>query len=157
MRPRRVRGAYPLPVVAGEAAHGDDAAAPGEAACRPDAPLVLDARATIAAVVDDVARGRRGCRVIAARFHHALAGATADGRARASPSARGLDTVVLSGGVFQNRVLLDRTAADLATRRAARARSPSGCPPTTAGIAFGQAAVAAARTRGWRPCSAWMT
>jgi hydrogenase maturation protein HypF len=55
---------------------------------------------------------------------------------------------VLSGGVFQNRVLLDRTAASLA-RAGLRVLIPERLPANDGGIAFGQAAVAAARTRDW--------
>ena len=59
--------------------------------------------------------------VIAARFHAALAEATAAACAEIA-RRRGLDTVVLSGGVFQNRRLLEGTAAALAGGRPARAR-----------------------------------
>ena len=51
----------------------------------------------------------------------ALACATAGACARLA-GRHGLGTVVLSGGVFQNRLLLEATAAALAARRAARAR-----------------------------------
>ena len=67
------RGAYPLGSVSG----------------------VLDARETILAVDRDVSRGL-ATGVIAARFHHALADATADDCARLAAD-RGLDLVVLSG------------------------------------------------------------
>ena len=52
---------------------------------------------------------------------------------------------MLSGGVFQNRRLLERTAAAL---RAAglRVLVPERLPPNDGGIAYGQAAIAAART-----------
>jgi hydrogenase maturation protein HypF len=52
--------------------------------------------------------------------------------------------VVLSGGVFQNRRLLERTAARL-VRGDLRVLVPERVPPNDGGIAFGQAAVAAAR------------
>jgi hydrogenase maturation protein HypF len=100
------RGAYPLESVAG----------------------VLDPREAILAVDRDVARGLPAG-VVATRFHHGLADATA--RACADLAAdRGLDAVVLSGGSFQNRRLLERPSERL--------------PPNDGGIAFGQAAVAAA-------------
>jgi hypothetical protein len=66
-------------------------------------------------------------------------------RARASPGRRGLDTVILSGGVFQNRVLLERTTARL-DAAGLRVLVPRRLPANDGGIAFGQAAVAAART-----------
>ena len=103
---------------------------------------MLDARETIHAIARDAARGdERG--VIAARFHHALADATADA-CTAVAARRGLDAVVLSGGAFQNRRLLERTAARLRTK-GLRVLVPERLPPNDGGIAFGQAAVAAAR------------
>jgi hydrogenase maturation protein HypF len=54
--------------------------------------------------------------------------------------------VVLSGGVFQNRLLLERTAALLAAA-GLRPLVPERLPPNDGGIAYGQAAVAAARDR----------
>ena len=100
------RGAYPLPVVERGTA---------------DTALVLDARATIAAVAADVRAGAAPG-AIAARFHRALAGATATA-ATLVAERRGLGTVVLSGGVFQNRVLLDGDRGAARARRAARARA----------------------------------
>jgi len=97
----------------------------------------LDARPTVAAVVDDIARGT-DAGVIAARFHNALAAATA--RALLE---RGPDTVVLSGGVFANRRLLSRTRA-LLVEAGVRVLVPERLPPGDGGISYGQAAVAAA-------------
>jgi hydrogenase maturation protein HypF len=115
------RGAYPLRAIAG----------------------VLDAREAILAVDRDVARGVP-VGTIAARFHHALADATAAECAQLAGD-RGLDTVVLSGGAFQNRRLLERAAAGL-ERAGVRVLVPERLPPNDGGLAFGQAAVAAART-----------
>ena len=50
---------------------------------------------------------------------------------------------MLSGGVFQNRVLLERTAARLAAA-GLRVLVPRRLPANDGGIAFGQAAIAAA-------------
>jgi hydrogenase maturation protein HypF len=115
------RGAYPLDSVYG----------------------VLDARETILAVDRDVSRGVPAG-VIATRFHHALADATADDCERLARD-RGLEAVVLSGGAFQNRRLLERTADALA-HAGLRVLVPERLPPGDGGIAFGQAAVAAATT-----------
>ena len=81
--------------------------------------------------------------VVAARFHHGLADAAAAACAGAAREA-GIGIAVLSGGVFQNRRLLDRTAAEL---RAAglRVLAPERLPANDGGIAYGQAAVAVAK------------
>ena len=57
---------------------------------------------------------------------------------------RELDTAVLSGGVFQNRLLLELTAARL-EEAGLRVLVPEKLPPNDGQIAFGQVAVAAAR------------
>ena len=59
-------------------------------------------------------------------------------------ATQALDRVVLSGGVFQNRLLLELTVADL-RQRGLRVLLPERLPPNDGGIAYGQAAVAAAR------------
>jgi hydrogenase maturation protein HypF len=73
-----------------------------------------------------------------------VAEATAEACARAA-SAAGTDMVVLSGGVFQNRLLLERCHADL-TARGLRVLVPERLPCNDGGISYGQAAVAAARS-----------
>jgi hydrogenase maturation protein HypF len=80
---------------------------------------------------------------IAARFHNGVATATTAACIRLA-GERGLDTVVLSGGSFQNRVLLERVAGDL-RHAGVRVLVPERLPPNDGGISFGQAAVAAAR------------
>ncbi len=104
-------------------------------------PLVMDARPLIRAVSADLAGGVP-VGTIAARFHNALAAATARACALAA-ERRGIDTVVLSGGVFQNRRLLGRTASLLADG-GLRVLTPERLPPNDGGIAYGQLAVAAA-------------
>jgi hydrogenase maturation protein HypF len=117
-----------------------------EAACQPHEesayPLGrdLDPRELIGAVVADLERGVE-VGVVAARFHNALAAATADACASA-----GEGTVVLAGGVFANRRLLERTRA-LLERSGLRVLVPERLPPGDGGISYGQAAIAAARTR----------
>ncbi|HEX8976877.1 MAG TPA: carbamoyltransferase HypF [Solirubrobacteraceae bacterium] len=117
---------YPLPVLSG-----------------PDG-LILDPLPMISAVLGDlgadVAIG-----VIASRFHAAVAGATVSACARACEAAN-VDTVVLSGGVFQNRRLLESCLAGLREQRL-RVLIPQLLPAGDGGIAFGQVAVAAARLR----------
>ena len=53
---------------------------------------------------------------------------------------------MLSGGVFQNRLLVERTVARL-REAGLRVLLPTRLPPNDGGISYGQAAVAAATTR----------
>jgi hydrogenase maturation protein HypF len=99
----------------------------------------LDARPAVAAVLEDLLAGVEVGRV-AARFHEGLARATAEA-CLATREA----TAVLSGGVFQNRVLLERTTAHLEAT-GVRVLRPVALPPNDGGISYGQAAVAAALT-----------
>jgi hydrogenase maturation protein HypF len=102
----------------------------------------LDARPTVLTVLDDVTAGVAPG-VVSARFHNAIASTTAKA-CIALAADRGLDTAVLSGGVFQNRLLLERTVERLADS-GLRVLVPERLPPNDGGISFGQAAVAAAR------------
>jgi hydrogenase maturation protein HypF len=106
----------------------------------PAAGGVLDARPTVLAVARDVREGVPAG-VVAARFHHALADASA-GACAAAAGELGIETAVLSGGAFQNQRLLGRTATGL---RAAglRVLVPERVPANDGGVAYGQAAVAA--------------
>jgi hydrogenase maturation protein HypF len=97
----------------------------------------LDARPTIAAVHADLARGA-DVALVSARFHNGVAQATA-----AACREIGAPAVVLSGGVFQNALLLARTLEALDGRRVL---TPRRLPFNDGGISFGQAAVAAARS-----------
>jgi hydrogenase maturation protein HypF len=109
--------------------------------------FVLDARPAIRAVATDVAAGVPVA-VVAARFHHGVAEATAGACAAAAQRA-GTDRVVLSGGVFQNRLLLEATDARL-RRRGLRVLVPERLPCNDGGISYGQAAIAAAAMHGHR-------
>ena len=102
---------------------------------------LLDARETIRAVARDLHAGV-DAGTISARFHRAVADATASACA-ALAETHALDAVVLSGGVFQNRRLLEG-AAERLERLGLRALVPRLLPPNDGGISYGQAAVAAA-------------
>jgi hydrogenase maturation protein HypF len=117
---RSERGAYPFDVARG----------------------VLDPRGTVAAVALQLAAGVDPS-VVGARFHRAVARATAQACADAA-LARGLDTVVLAGGVWQNRLLLELTTP-LLEQSGLRVLVPERLPPNDGAISFGQAAVAAAQ------------
>lgn len=102
----------------------------------------LDPRAMIAQIAADCAAGFP-VGEIAAGFHVSLARATAEVCAQAASTA-GTDLVVLSGGVFQNRRLLELSAAALSAI-GLRVLIPRMVPANDGGISFGQAAIAAAQ------------
>ena len=102
----------------------------------------LDAGTLVTAVVEDLRTGA-DVPTVSARFHAAVAAATAQVLALAADAA-GLDTVVLSGGVFQNRRLLEDASARV-RRRGLRVLTAERVPCNDGGISFGQAAIAAAR------------
>jgi len=103
---------------------------------------VLDPSPVLAGLLAD---HRRGVPVpeLARAFHGALARVTADVAAEVA-SARGLDAVVLTGGVFQNALLTDLVAGDL-EQRGLQVLLHGQVPPNDGGISLGQAAVAAAQ------------
>ena len=104
----------------------------------------LDPRPAITAIAGDLAAGVPAA-LVARRFHEGVAVVTARVCAEAAEQ-HAVEHVVLSGGVFQNRLLLERTAALLAAA-GLRPLVPERLSPNDGGIAYGQAAVAAARDR----------
>jgi hydrogenase maturation protein HypF len=107
-------------------------------------PFAIRSTDLIRAVVDDL---RRGVEVptIAARFHAGLANAIANACEHAR-ATWGLNTVALSGGVFQNLLLVNHTVSRLEAV-GFRVLTHVRVPPNDGGISFGQAAVAGARDR----------
>ena len=105
-----------------------------------DGLLVIDPRETIEAVAADVAGGERAG-VVACRFHHAIAGATVQACARLA-ALHATDIVVLSGGVFQNRLLLEWVLDGLRAS-GLHVLLPERLPMNDGGIAYGQAVIAA--------------
>jgi hydrogenase maturation protein HypF len=122
----------------------EQCADPAEAGCYPmgvsgTGPLVLSCSDLVRATVDDLCRGVP-VPVIAARFHNGLA----DAITRTCVSLRdttGLDVVALSGGVFQNLLLLDRTVTWL-TEHGFRVLTHSRVPANDGGLSLGQAVIA---------------
>lgn len=80
---------------------------------------------------------------MAARFHRGFA-AVIVRMAMQLAEAHAIDTIVLSGGVFQNRVLAERVLDGLAAG-GLRALLPRQLPANDGGLAWGQALVALAR------------
>ena len=109
-----------------------------------EGPLIIDPRAAIAAIAAEVQSGVAPA-LVGARFHTGLAAASAEACAIEAERG-GLETVVLSGGVFQNRLLLERCHS-LVAASGLRVLIPTLLPPNDGGIAYGQVAVAAARLR----------
>lgn len=102
----------------------------------------LDPRPALAAIVRDL---RAGVTVgpIASGFHAALAEAAAQACGEAAATHR-CGLVVLSGGVFQNRRLVEETARRL-DRAGLRVLVPERLPANDGGISYGQAVVASRR------------
>jgi hydrogenase maturation protein HypF len=109
-----------------------------------DGPLRLAASDLVRALLEEVESGV-AAPLVAARFHNGLAGVTV-AACQAVRDATGLGTVALSGGVFQNMLLLERTVAAL-EQSGFRVLTHSRVPPNDAGISLGQAAIAGARDR----------
>jgi hydrogenase maturation protein HypF len=100
---------------------------------------IIKAETVIRRVSEDILDGVPP-QTVSARFHLGVAHLIAD-TARRVGGERGLDRVVLSGGVFQN-VLLLRHARRLLKSAGLRAYTHGRVPPNDGGISLGQAAVA---------------
>jgi hydrogenase maturation protein HypF len=107
----------------------------------------VECRGMWLAMLDDLARDTP-IPLVAMRFHKGLAIGIANVVSRLSGNARpaaAVTTVVLSGGVFQNRVLLEQVSARL-RRQGFKVLSHRVVPTNDGGLALGQAAVVAARS-----------
>jgi hydrogenase maturation protein HypF len=125
------RGNYPYEVSAGSTGGAD-----GEAI-----PMVIDTRPMIRGIARDV--GRNTARpLIARRFHNTMAAIIADvcGRIR---EQTGIESVVLSGGVFMNAILATEAESSLRESGFAAYRHRR-VPPNDGGLSLGQVAIAAA-------------
>lgn len=105
--------------------------------------LLLDAEPTFRALLNDVAAGVP-VSVIARRFHDAMVNAIVMA-AELVRALYGISTVVLSGGVFMNRYLVEHVLPALAEAGFTAAINRD-LPPNDGCISFGQAAVASARS-----------
>jgi len=117
----------------------------GEAAPYPmdvldDDTLVLDPAPLLAAVLADLDRGVDRARV-AASFHEGIGAGAAEMTERLA-GHHDMDTVALSGGVFQNVRLTEILTAQLTTA-GLRVLAHRHLPPNDGGISAGQAAIAA--------------
>jgi hydrogenase maturation protein HypF len=113
---------------------------PIELAPAVDLTLAFDWRPLLDALLEEVRRGVARGR-IAARFHNALVNGIVEvARAVGEPA------VALTGGCFQNRLLMERTAGRLEAA-GFKVLMHRQVPPNDGGISLGQIAVAAARLR----------
>jgi hydrogenase maturation protein HypF len=101
----------------------------------------LDPRPAILAAVADLTAGASAA-TVSARFHSALSAATLRACVQIAEQA-GLSIVVLAGGVFQNRLLLERVAEGVQAA-GLRVLTPERLPPNDGAISYGQAAITAA-------------
>ncbi len=97
---------------------------------------------TIAGICDDISAGVTPP-VISARFHNTVARVVIESCVRLRDED-GLETVALSGGVMQNKYLLERCLEGLHERGFSVLR-PAQAPPNDGGISLGQAAHANAK------------
>ena len=95
------------------------------------------------ALISDLQDGQNRT-VIAARFHHGLSLAIVE-MIKLLCQQYNVDTVVLSGGVFQNQLLLEGVSDRLANEQLT-VLSPIRLPANDGGLSFGQVIIAAAKS-----------
>ena len=105
-------------------------------------PWILDFAPTLRAILEERRKGVRASE-ISAKFHNTIATAILE-TCRYIRGQRDLNVVALSGGVFQNELLLRRTIAALRSRHFT-VFTNSAVPANDGGLALGQAAVAVER------------
>jgi hydrogenase maturation protein HypF len=108
---------------------------------------VIDARGVFRSAVEDLLNGLPAS-IISVRFHNAVAGLILS-VAEGIREKQKLNRVALSGGVFQNRFLLEKTCG-LLRAQGFHVLTHSRVPTNDGGISFGQAAVANAQIKSGR-------
>lgn len=106
---------------------------------RNDVSAEVDFRLMVRALAEDAAAGRPGGEMARA-FHNTLAAAVTDLCAQIR-AVDGLDRVVLSGGVFQNKLLTEGVFQSLADQ-GFHVYTHRLVPPNDGGLALGQAIIA---------------
>lgn len=114
---------------------------PADALSKRDQPIQVDTRRLVSAIAEDVRGGQSASR-IARRFHTTLVEIIVEICSRLRVET-GIDTVVLSGGVFVNAILLSETIPRLEQKGFCVYRHEL-VPPNDGGLCLGQLAVAAA-------------
>ncbi len=105
-------------------------------------PVEIDAAPVIAGILEDLGAGVEQAE-IAAVFHESVAGMIVDTAVRLA-SLNGCQAAVLSGGVFQNRLLCERVM-ELSARTGIDFLMHRMVPPNDGGVSLGQVQIAAAR------------
>jgi hydrogenase maturation protein HypF len=100
---------------------------------------IIRLRELLAAVAADVLSGCRAA-TVSMRFHNTIAAMTRDTCLKIQAQS-GLGTVALSGGCFQNRLLLGKVAALLGRSRF-KVLTHRNVPANDGGISLGQAVIA---------------
>ena len=140
------QAAIELEQLADPAESGCYRAGPGAGTGRADGePLRIAAAGLVRAAARDLGAGV-SAPVIAARFHNGVAALIED-TCVTLRGHRGLDTVALSGGVFQNLLLAGRVVSALEAR-GFRVLTHRRVPCNDGGISLGQAVIAASRLPG---------
>ncbi len=109
-----------------------------------DKPTLLDVRPMVRAIVQDIQQDIAPAQ-IAGNFHWTMAEMLAAACIQARQHT-GLQTVALSGGVFQNRLLLERLIVRL-EQQTFQVYTNRRVPPNDGGLSLGQLAIAAALIR----------
>lgn len=108
-------------------------------------PLTVDFNRTIKGIVTDLKSGA-GLGRISGKFHNTVAGVVLE-MCMIIRKKRNLDVVALSGGVFQNRLLLEKVLRALKQEEFI-VMTNSAVPCNDGGISLGQAAIAARKELG---------
>ncbi len=103
----------------------------------------FDHRPLVSAILRDRIAGRNSAE-IASAFHAAIAAGVAE-HVSALAKQHGIRTVALSGGVFQNEILLDAVFDRLEQESSLKVLTNQAVPVNDGGICLGQATVAALR------------
>jgi len=104
---------------------------------------IVEPRPMWQALLEDLRAGT-ALPVISARFHLGLAKSVADTAVRLARQSDTIDTIVLSGGCFQNKILFE-ACVERVEQLGLTCLSQSQVPMNDGGLALGQAAIAAAR------------
>jgi hydrogenase maturation protein HypF len=129
-----------------EAIAAPDDVSPFELAVSSGDPFEIDLRPAVRELAHAIRRGAP-TPILAARFHATLVAAIREACGRADRR-----TVALTGGCFQNRMLLERTRARLEAD-GFEVLVHHKVPPNDGGLSLGQAAIASARLAGGTACA----